>query len=703
MYSIGIDIGGTFTDAAVVEAKGQRAVLAKSPSTPDDYLEGVMAALEDAAGQLAITLSALLGEAVLLAHSTTVTSNVLWTRSGARVGLLATRGFGDQILIMRGIGRVAGLSLAERRHYRRTDKPVPIVPRSRISEVAERVDSTGEALVPLDEEATRAAIRKLVEEDKIEALAAGLLWSFMNPAHERRIREIAAEVAPGIPVSLSSDISGRLGEYERTSTAVLNAYVGREMEGYIERLISRLSAAGLKHPPLIVQSDGGLTPPDRVIPIRTVESGPAVGVVGAARLANEISKPRVIATDVGGTTFKVALIENGRWDLADETVITQYHVFVPMVDVVSIGAGGGSIAWEDEGRLRVGPQSAGARPGPACYGAGGEAPTVTDADLLLGVLNPKNFLGGRIALDPEAAKRAFEKNVAPRFFGGDAVAAAAGVREIIDAQMADLIRKTTLERGSDPREFAILAYGGAGPAHACAYAAEAGIGEVIVPYHATVLSAFGAAAAGVRYTIERSLAAFPPDGADALAEGFAALEAEAGAMLAQAGVLKKEQRFERWCAMRWRRQVHSLRVPFPAGVVGPSTLDQITADFAAEYALRYGKGSAYSEAGVEVTRIWTNALGPSLPEQRVSAPKVSACTTPSGARRVHWGAVADWQETPIYQGPAISSGAQIEGPAIIEHPGTTIALPPGASALIDEAGHTRIRLEIDFTPKEDAP
>ncbi|MEE9255935.1 MAG: hydantoinase/oxoprolinase family protein, partial [bacterium] len=325
MYNIGIDIGGTFTDAAVVERGGGRAILAKSPSTPGDYLEGVMAALEDAAAQLGLSLGELLGAADLLAHSTTVTSNVLWTRSGARVGLIATRGFGDQILIMRGIGRVAGLSLAERRHYRRTDKPAPIVPRSRIAEVAERVDASGEAIVSLDEAGAREAIRKLVKEHKAEALAAGLLWSFRNPVHERRLKEIAAEEAPGVTVSLSSEVSGRLGEYERTATAVLNAYVGREMEGYLERLIARLKEAGFARAPLIVQSDGGLTPPERVIPVRTVESGPAVGVVGAARLSGELSKPKLIATDVGGTTFKVALVEDGRWGLADETVIAQYH------------------------------------------------------------------------------------------------------------------------------------------------------------------------------------------------------------------------------------------------------------------------------------------------------------------------------------------------------------------------------------------
>jgi len=696
--SIGIDIGGTFTDAAVVEEGGGRAVLAKSPTTPSDYLEGVMAALEEAARQLGMELRALLEGADLLAHSTTVTSNVLWERSGPRVGLIATRGFADQILIMRGIGRVAGLSLAERRHYRKTDKPEPLVPRRRIREAAERIDAAGEILVPLDEAGARAALRALIGEERAEALAVGLLWSFLNPAHERRLRELAAEEAPGVGVSLSSEVSGRLGEYERTATAVINAYVSPAMAGYLERLSARLAEGGLGRPPLIVQSNGGLTPARQVVPVRTVESGPAVGAVGAARLAEELARPNLIATDVGGTTFKVALIQEGRWDLADETVLGQYHVHVPMVDVVSIGAGGGSIAWEDQGRLRVGPRSAGAAPGPACYGAGGEEPTVTDADLLLGFLNPAFFLGGRIPLDPAAARRAFERRIAPRFFGGDPLLAAAGVREIIDSQMADLIRKETLERGRDPRDFALLAYGGAGPLHACAYAAEAGIEEVIVPYYATVLSAYGSAAGGARYTLERSLSAAPPEGAERVRQAYGELEEEGAALLEGAGVPPARRRFERWCAMRWRRQVHSLAVPFPEGPAGPAALEEAAARFAGLYAARYGEGAAYTEAGVEITRLWVNALGPSLPLQRAGAPAARRGAAPKGARRVLWGGGAGWAETPLFDGPSLAEGAELAGPAVIEHPGTTIALPPGARAVVDGAGHTHIRLAREEAP-----
>jgi N-methylhydantoinase A len=691
-FQIGVDIGGTFTDVAVTSDNGARAVLAKSPSTPTDYLEGVADALENAAAQMDLTLRELLERSDFLAHSTTITSNVLWTRSGPRVGLIGSRGFADQILIMRGIGRVAGLSLAERRHYRRTDKPRPIVPRWRIREVAERVDSTGEALVPLDEKEAEAAIRSLVEEEKIEALAVGLLWSFRNPAHEKRIFEIAKSAFPDLAVSLSSDVSGRIGEYERTATAVLNAYVADAMAGYLDRLKERLAEQGFSRPPLIVQSDGGLTPTDHVMPIRTVESGPAMGVVGAARLAEELGKPNLVATDVGGTTFKVSLIQEGAWEMADETVLSQYHVHVPMVDVVSIGAGGGSIAWADEGRLQVGPRSAGAVPGPACYGGGGEAPTVTDADLLLGILNPKNFLGGRIALDEAAARRAFAREVAPNFFEGDVLRAAAGVREIIDAQMADLIRRETLERGRDLREFALLTYGGAGPAHACAYAAEAGIGEVIVPYQATVLSANGAAAAGVRYTLERSLSALVPGGEESVAQAYRELEKEGGKLLALAEVPEGERRFERWCTIRWRRQVHSIRLPFPEGTAGPGALLKAAEDFAQIYTARYGEGSAYTEAGVEITRLGLNALGPTQPIQKTHISKASAKTEIKEERRVFWSGTGRGAATPIYDGPGLAAGADITGPAVIEHPGTTIALPPGARAIIDEAGHTHIRL-----------
>ncbi|MBI2131899.1 MAG: hydantoinase/oxoprolinase family protein [Candidatus Tectomicrobia bacterium] len=292
MFSIGVDIGGTFTDVAVVEEGRERAVAGKALTTPEDFLQGVLDALEDAARQMGLPLRGLLQDAQLLAHGTTITSNVLWTRSGPPVGLLATRGFADQILIMRGIGRVAGLSLAERRHYRTTDKPEPLVPRKRIRELAERVDSAGAALVPLDEAEARAQIRDLTEREGIEALAVGLLWSFRNPAHERQVAALAGREFPGLRVSLSSEVSGRLGEYERTATAVLNAYVGGAMEGYLERLTQRLAQEGLRRPPLIVQSNGGLTPAGEVVPVRTVESGPAAGVVGAARLAGELGRPR---------------------------------------------------------------------------------------------------------------------------------------------------------------------------------------------------------------------------------------------------------------------------------------------------------------------------------------------------------------------------------------------------------------------------
>ncbi|MBI4251816.1 MAG: hydantoinase/oxoprolinase family protein [Candidatus Tectomicrobia bacterium] len=691
MFSIGVDIGGTFTDVAVVEEGRERAVAGKALTTPEDFLQGVLDALEDAAGQMGLPLRGLLQDAQLLAHGTTITSNVLWTRSGPPVGLLATRGFADQILIMRGIGRVAGLSLAERRHYRTTDKPEPLVPRKRIRELAERVDSAGAALVPLDEAEARAQIRDLTEREGIEALAVGLLWSFRNPAHERQVAALAGREFPGLRVSLSSEVSGRLGEYERTATAVLNAYVGGAMEGYLERLTQRLAQEGLRRPPLIVQSNGGLTPAGEVIPVRTIESGPAAGVVGAARLAGELGRPNLIATDVGGTTFKVALIQEGRWELAAETVLTQYHVHVPMVDVVSIGAGGGSIAWEDEGRLRVGPRSAGAAPGPACYGKGGSEPTVTDADLLLGTLNPRNFLGGRIPLDVEAARGAFARGIAPQFFGGDPVRAAAGVREIINAQMADLIRRETLERGRDPGDFALIAYGGAGPVHAHAYAAEAGIAGIIVPYQATVLSAYGAAAGGVRYTLERSLSVRLPGGAEEAARAFAGLEAEGNGRLERAHVPPQERRFDRWVAMRWRRQVHSLAVAFPPGPVTEESLAGAAADFAAEYAARYGEGSAYTEAGVEITRFWINALGPSLAAVRTPLPASEAAARPRGTRPVHWGGA--FIETAVYDGPSLAAGAAVEGPAVIEHPGTAIALPPGARAMVDAAGHTHIRLE----------
>ncbi|SVA52863.1 uncharacterized protein METZ01_LOCUS105717, partial [marine metagenome] len=446
MFTVAVDIGGTFTDVFVLDEETERTFISKTATTPDDLLVGVMTGLDEAAAQMGLNIEKLLNATERFIHATTQSSNAIFAFTGARTAVLTTRGFGDTLTIMRATGRVAGLSVMERHHYRKTDKPRLLVDERDIFEVSERVDSKGRVVVPLDEEAVHQIVR-LVHERGYEALAVAFLFSQKNPEHEKRVGTIVSEEAPELFLSLSYAVAPEIGEYERSATALFNAYVGKIIGRYLERLERTLIDSGLRQKLLIVQSNGGLVTPEQTIPVFTIESGPAVGVVGAANLARELGQRDVIATDIGGTTSKVAVIKDGKWNYKNEAVINQYQLRMPMVDVTSIGAGGGSIAWVDGRRLRVGPHSAAAYPGPACYGFGGVEPTITDTDLLLGYLDPERFLGGRMTLDPELAAEVVQSRVASLLFDGDLIAAAAGIRQIIDAQMADLIRKATLERG----------------------------------------------------------------------------------------------------------------------------------------------------------------------------------------------------------------------------------------------------------------
>jgi N-methylhydantoinase A len=493
---------------------------------------------------------------------------------------------------------------------------------------------------------------------------------------------------PGVYLSLSSDVAPVMGEYERSATALFNAYVGPVIEGYIDRLERTLRDAGLRQKLLIVQSNGGVATTAQTVPIFTIESGPAAGVVGAAQIAGVLGHRSVIATDVGGTTFKVAIIEDGHWGYSRETVINQYQLRLPMVDVTSIGAGGGSIAWVDGRRLRIGPQSAAAAPGPACYGLGGEEPTVTDADVVLGYLSPDRFLGGRMKLHPGRAEAAIRRRVADPLFKGDVLAAAAGIRQVIDSQMADLIRKSTLERGHDPRSFVMMAYGGAGPVHAASYGAEVGVREIIVPFFATVHSAYGAALSDVRFSLQHSHPLVLPVAPDTVEAIYAAMEVDGAQRLAEADVPLSQQRHERWVEARFRRQVHHLRVPAPSRI-DDAGLKLMAERFENEYERLFGKGAALKDAGIELVNFGVDAIG-NVPKP-VAAPWARGGFIEPRERRMAWCPThRDKVSTPIYDGPGLPAATELAGPVIIEHPGTTIVVLAGQSARIDEHRHTHI-------------
>jgi len=687
MYTVAVDIGGTFTDVVVIEDDSGKTFAGKSLTTPDDLQRGVFDGLGDAAGQVGVDVRQLLAGTSRMVHATTQSSNAVFAFTGAKTAVLATRGFGDTLLIMRATGRVAGLTVFERHHYRMTQKPRLLVDERDIFEIPERIDYQGRVVQPLDEETVRGVAAQLRERG-YEAVAVAFLFSHKNAEHEARVREILAGELPGVYISLSSEVAPVMGEYERSATALFNAYVGPVIDSYVSRLAGALAEAGLKQKLLMMQANGGVATAAKTVPIFTIESGPAAGVVGAAQIAASLDLPNVIATDVGGTTFKVAIVDRGRWGYSRETVLNQYQLRLPMVDVASIGAGGGSIAWVDGRRLRIGPQSAAASPGPACYGLGGQEPTVTDADLVLGYLSPESFLGGRMRLHPERATEAIQRRIAEPLFGGDTRAAAAGIRTVIDSQMADLIRKSTLERGHDPRDFVVFAYGGAGPVHAASYAEEVGVARIIVPFFATVHSAYGAARSDVRFSLQHSHPLVPPVDPAIVEEIYTTMEADGARRLKEADVPVTQQHHERWVEARYRRQVHNLRVPAPSHI-DAAGLARMLADFEREYERLFGRGAALKDAGIELVNYGVDSIG------SVVAPATSRWSqggevAPRTHRMTWCPRSRDMVRTPIYDGPELPAQARIAGPAVIEHPGTTIVVLAGQTATIDNQRHTHI-------------
>lgn len=693
-YIIGVDIGGTFTDAVAVNVESGAVFTAKSRTTPHDLIDGLYDSLRILAEQADIGLTKLLGGAIKFAHGTTQTSNVMFTWSGARTGLITTGGFGDEILMMRARGRVAGLSPLARRHLRQTVKPRQLVPKTRIVELLERVDHNGRVLVPLSEEDVVRAVEVLCAEG-VTAVAVSLIWSPAHPEHEDLVEQVVRDKIPGVYVSVSHRLAPVVGEYERSITAVVDAYVGPTMRGYLTRLSDQLRRDGLACPPLILQTNGGVAQVSEVIPVHTIESGPAAGMVASKMMADEAGYPNVIATDVGGTTFKVGLIVGGKWSVAPEIIINQYAILAPAIDIVSIGSGGGSIAWVDDTRLRIGPESAAADPGPACYGWGGTEPTVTDADVVLGFLNPAEFLQGRLPLRVDLARTAIKERIADRLFGGDTVQAAAAIRQIVDAQMGDLVRKMTIERGHDPRSFVLVAYGGAGPLHAVHYARYVGVPAVVIPPAATVYSALGAAGSDIHHSFARWIPTGElVDTIELVVQAFDAIEGQANEVLGREGIKPDRLHLVRWLDMRYERQLHDVRVDLPSTNGLRLSAEVVRDAFEQRYRALYGHESVLPGAPIQALRAGIEAIG------SIEKPKMSRLEPggrdPSAALRpqrlIYWPETGSYLESKVWDGPGLRPENILEGPGVIEWPGTTIAVPPDVSAYIDAFGNTVISL-----------
>jgi N-methylhydantoinase A len=677
---VGIDIGGTFTDTVVVDDQGAVSSY-KTPTTPGRLIEGLLTNLREAAGEQ--ELSDFLEGVERIAHGTTAATNAYLERRGAKTALLTTRGFEDTIFMQRQLGMTAGLSANELTDYSRRRVPEPLVPRARVFGIRERIDYRGDVIGPLQEDDVRAAVAAM-RDAGVESVAICFLWSFKNADHERRAAEIVRAELPGVYVSVSTELVPRLGEYERTATTLVNAYLGPIISRYTDVLESELGSGNL----LLLDSGGSVMSASQAgrAPVRLLLSGPSGGVTASRFLGEALGHRNVITFDMGGTSTDVGLIVEREPLQRVDTEIGKYHLLLPMIDVTAIGAGGGSIARvETGGYLQVGPESAGAEPGPACYGHGGTLPTVTDADLLLGILDPDNFLGGRIKLDRQAAFRAISEHVA-KPLGVEAQEAAAGIKRIVDGRMADLLRMVTLERGHDPRDFVLYAFGGAGAAHAPAFALEV-VGKLIVPVTQSVHSALGAASSDIALTSElthpmrlaRELGGADVEVAE-LERIFDGLEQRARESLRAPRVPEEDQEFERSVEMRFIRQTKALAVPYRGSA------DRLVEDFLAIYARRYGETAVPELAGYELVTFVVAARGRLRRPTLARSPRGAA--DPAHARRGERDVFDPYEgelvPTPVFSGEALAAGATISGPAIIEYPTTTLALGSGQRAELNE-------------------
>jgi N-methylhydantoinase A len=690
-YVVGVDTGGTFTDCVVIDAAG-RVHIDKAFSTPDDPSIGAREALQNVAARIGTDVSAILSSSRRLAHGTTVGTNALIQRTGVRVGLVTTRGFEDTVIIARGpLGRNTGIPLEQALDFVRNEKPAPYVERRLTFGIGERVDLDGEEVGAL-READVEAVASELERAGVASVAVSLLWSFRNPAHESRVRDLLNEALPGLDVSLSSEVSPVSGEYERTMTTVVNAYLAPVLARYIRRLADQLSAEGLRYPIQLMTCAGGTIFPKDVgrRAVSLINGGPVGGLVAARELGAVLGFEDSITTDMGGTSFDVGIIHRGRIRTEASTFVSQgTPVQLEAAKVETIGAGGGSIAWTDGERLLVGPKSAGSNPGPACYGHGGTEPTVTDALVVLGLLDPGAFFGGRTRLRVDLAEAAIRERVAEPL-GMDVETAAAGIYEIVTARMSDLVRQTTVQEGLDPRAFTLVAFGGAAPLHAAAYAEPLGVREVIVPATSSVFSALGCALSDVRYSYARSapVRLDSPDADAVAADVYGDLERQALADMAESGHAPETVELRQRLDARYAGQMSELTIEVPRD--RGAFADAVRSAFEVEYVSRFGAMTLPKRGRIEAITFRVEALvAAARPPVAAISSRDGSPLQPAGSRRIvtrQYGAA----DAAVYDGSSLLAGDRMAGPALVDRADTTIFIPTGHRAEVDAFGNVHI-------------
>ncbi|MFQ5989633.1 MAG: hydantoinase/oxoprolinase family protein [Candidatus Methylomirabilales bacterium] len=682
-HALSVDIGGTFTDFSLLDLSTGEVSVHKLLTDPENPAQALMQGASELLKRVGIDFERLR----VVVHSTTLTTNAIMERKGARTGLITTKGFRDILQL----GREQIYDIYDLH----AQLPVPLVPRYLRQEVAERLNRNGEVLRHPDEGEALSAVGELVKQG-VEALAISLLHAYKNPANERTLKTIIASRFPDLTLSLSSEVAPVINEYERTSTTVADCYIKPSVSRYLGGVEGKLRQEGYRGSFLVMHSEGGVLGSEtaREHPVRLLESGPAAGALAASFYGSLLGQPHLISLDMGGTTAKICVIEDGRPSVTNAIEVARVHRFkkgsglpivIPVLDLSEIGSGGGSIAWVDNlGLLRVGPQSAGAKPGPACYAMGGDRPTVTDANLVLGYLNPDYFLGGRIALDVVAARRAISGLA--EALGMSEIEAAWGVYNVVTENMAASARIYIIERNKDPRNYALIAFGGAGPAHACQVARILGVRRVIAPLAAGVTSALGCLTAPISFDEVRSLPGLLEDSDwDTVNQIYREMERRSLGMLQEVGVSPNRAELVRSADMQLVGQIHQINVPVPHGGLGSASLERMEADFHEIYQGLYGRKNLSIPIEVQNWRLLARGPKPSvhLRKEAITG-EADPRTAGKETRRAYFPAGGGYVDCPVYDRYRLVPGSQLEGPAVVEEQESTAVIGPQDRASVDE-------------------
>lgn len=687
-YVIGVDIGGTCTDCVVMDAEG-RITVAKAFSTPHDFSQGILNALEFAGQKLGIERDALLNRTKLFLHGTTIAENAIVNEKLVKAGVLVTRGFEDTLFLMRGgYAEWSGRSEDEMKDIVNVARPPMLTPRELIVGIKERIDAGGAVLGTPAPAEIEAAVQRMVD-NGAEAIGVSFLWSFVNPDNETVAQRVIKELYPELFCTISSEIAPIMGEFERTQTVVLNARLGPAIASYLNRLQQKLSDQSFGGSLLIMQAHGGLLGAHEASsrPVGLIESGPVSGLVGSKALGEIIGFRNIIGVDMGGTTFKAGVVNDGMIDYEREPMILHYHYALPKMNVASIGVAGGSEISLDpySGTPRIGPRSAGAHPGPVCYDFGGKEPTVTDVDLLLGYLNDRFFLDGHAKLNRAKAFEAFKTKIADPL-GMDAIQAVGEVYRLTNSIIYDLVHKLTIERGLDPRSYVMFSYGGTAGMHVTSFARQLGVSRVVIPHSASVHGAFGLLTADVTHEEQLARPTRVPADPAQINSTFSQLAERVVEKLKSEGFTDRDIVLSRAVDLRFRRQVHVVTTPVAVtGDLSEQELANLTASFEKLYEERFGKGSGYKEAGIEMVNFRLRGIGllrkPELKAEQMEGADPRAALVET--REVYFSEIMGVTKACCYDFDRLVPGNEVHGPAVVWSPITTVVVNPGQRAWCD--------------------